>query len=315
MWIWIFAVSVLILALAALIGSAFYFFRFTIARPEAPTDLEEINSPAYDGSRWHQAARKGLALMRSLPKEELFRTSRDGLKLHATFFPAPKPSNRTVLAIHGYKSCGWKEYSLFLAFYHSLGFNMLLPDNRAHGQSEGDYIGFGNLDRFDCAMWAEYLAGRFGPDSEILLHGVSMGAATVLSASGDPLPLQVKGIVADCGYTSAWEEFSHEMKRSFHLPAFPVLPLCEGICKLRAGYGFRKNSPLEQVRKAKVPILFIHGDQDDFVPTQMVYPLFEACPTEKRLLLIEGAKHAESMAAAPEKYQQAVKEFLSLCLK
>ncbi len=264
MWIWIIAISALILAAAATVCSAFYFFRFAIARPESPADPNEIENPAYDGSRWHQAARKGLALMRTLPREEITRTSRDGLRLHATFFPAEQPSSRTVLAIHGYKSCGLKEYSLFLEFYRSMGFNLLLPDNRAHGQSEGKYIGFGNPDRFDCVMWAEYLADRFGKDSFILLHGVSMGAATVLSASGESLPPQVKGIVSDCSYTSAWDEFKNEMQRTFHLPPFPILPLCEGICKLRAGYGFRKNSPLSQA--GDMPdVMFWDCNYNDYV--------------------------------------------------
>ena len=138
-----------------------------------------------------------------------------------------------------------------------------------------------------------------------------MGAATVLMASGEALPKQVKGIVADCGYTSAWEEFAHQMRHGFHLPVFPILHLTSCISQLLAKYGFKEASAVEAVKRATVPIVFIHGTRDTYVPTEMVHPLYDACPTEKELVLVEGAAHALSYMTDPGRYEETLTRFLT----
>ena len=190
---------------------------------------------------------------------------------------------------------------------------MLLPDDRAHAPSEGKYIGFGVLDRLDCVDWAKYLVETYGDDVEILLHGVSMGAATVLAASGEEdLPAQVKGIVSDCGFTCAWDALHSQLHDMAHLPADLILPSVEKICKKRAGFDFREHSAIEQVKNAKVPILFVHGGKDQMVPVHMVHELYEACPTEKKLLLVEEAGHGESIGFAPDEYHQAIRDLFKI---
>lgn len=202
--------------------------------------------------------------------EHIVIMSRDGLKLHGDYFPADKKTEKLVICNHGYTGCGLRDCSSIAVYFHKLGYDCLLVDHRAHGKSEGDYIGFGILDRFDCQSWINYIDKRFDKKKKIVLYGVSMGASTVLMASALPgLSESVKAIIADCAFTSPYDVFSHILKRDYHLPAFPVMNINDALCRKKAGYGFRDYSTLEAVRQTSLPILFIHGTEDDFVPTWM----------------------------------------------
>lgn len=211
--------------------------------------------------------------MNGLKKQEfehIVITSDDGLKLHADYFPAEEKTDKLVICNHGYTGCGLRDCSSIAVYFHKIGYDCLLVDHRAHGKSEGDYIGFGILDRFDCRNWVEYIDKRFDKEKKIVLYGVSMGASTVLMASAIPnLSENVKVIIADCAFTSPYDVFSHILKRDYHLPAFPVMNINDALCRKKAGYGFLDYSTLEAVRNTKIPILFIHGTEDDFVPTWM----------------------------------------------
>jgi len=245
--------------------------------------------------------------------EELEITSYDGLKLRAKLLKAKQDSDKVLIAIHGYHSYNLREYAYYLQFYHDLGFHILMPDNRAHGESEGKFIGFGWLDRLDCIQWIYKMKDYFHNDIQIVLHGISMGSATVLMASGEKLPKNVKCIISDCGFTSVYDEIKHEMKRS-HVPGI-LLPTATLLSKRRVGYSFKEASTIEQVKKSKTPTLFIHGDQDDFVPTYMVYDLYNACSAEKDLLIVEGAKHAESYIVNPELCEKTIVHFMNQYVK
>ena len=207
-----------------------------------------------------------------------------------------------------------KEYAYYIKFYHDLGFNILLPDNRAHGESEGTYIGFGWLDRLDCIQWIYKMKEYFNKDLQIVLHGISMGSATVLMASGEELPSDVKCIISDCGFTSVLEEFEHELKLA-HIPPALILPTATLLSKKRVGYSFKEASTIDQVKKSKTPTLFIHGDQDDFVPTYMVYDLYNACGADKDLLIVEGAGHAQSYLVAQELCEKTIIDFMNQYIK
>ena len=219
-------------------------------------------------------------------------------------------SRKFLLAIHGYRSGPMREYYYMLPFYHSLGYHVLMPDDRAHGKSEGSYIGFGWLDRLDCIAWVHYIVDTYGQDCEIVMQGISMGAATVMNASGEALPPQVKGIIEDCGFSTAKDVFAHEAKLRYKLPAWPLIPAASMVCGLIAGYRFAQDEPVRQIQKAKVPFLFIHGSRDDFVPTPMVHEVYDACPTHKTKLLVEGAAHAMAYLEDREGYEKAVRAFL-----
>ena len=309
MWLVILLIVLAVLLIFAIIFGSFYSFHFVFGKPKRSKDVPE----SYKNSPHYKVSRAGMKIMDRLPVEDVYITSRDGLRLHAYLYPAEQENKKFILGIHGYRSYARPEYGPYIDFYRKLGYSMLLPDDRAHGPSEGEYIGFGVLDRLDCVDWAEYLVNRFGKETEILLHGVSMGSATVLAASGEEdLPEQVHGIIADCGYTSAWEILSYVMKHMAHIPTWPILPLCEKICRRKAGFGFREHTPIEQVKKAKVPILFVHGAKDRMVPVEMAHRLYEACSSRKKLLIVDEAAHAESIAFAPEEYHRAIREFFGI---
>ncbi|EKY26352.1 alpha/beta hydrolase [Clostridium celatum] len=231
----------------------------------------------------------------------------DNLKLHGYKVLNPNNSNKWVITVHGYTSEGI-NMSSYAKNYYDMGYNVLIPDLRSHGLSEGDYIGMGWDDRLDIISWINNIL-EDNADAEIILHGVSMGAATVSMVSGEDLPSNVKAIVADCGYTSVWDEFAYQLDDLFSLPQFPILNVSSLVSKVRAGYFLGTASSLKQVEKSKTPILFIHGDKDDFVPYYMMEELYNATSSEKEMLTIKDAGHAKSSEVDPETYWTTVYNF------
>ena len=267
----------------------------------------------YQKSPLRKLAQDGMDYMETLPCEDVYITSQDGLKLHATLFPAGEKPKAFVLGIHGFQSHARNEFGPHIAYYRSLGFSMLLPDDRAHGYSEGQYITMGVKDRRDCVEWAKYLVKRFGPDTRILLHGVSMGGAAVLSASGESdLPSQVIGVVSDCGFTCVEEAFAFQVQNLYHVPSVVPVLVTRWYAKHRAGFDFDEARPIDQVKKARVPILFAQGAEDCIVPAWMAQKLYDACTAPKKLLLVPGASHAESVAIDPAGYHKAIEELFGL---
>ena len=280
-------------------------FQFIFKKPKRSKKVPKF----YQGTPHYIASRKGMAFMEEIGYEDAYIESFDGLKLHAYVYKSEKPSKKFVLGIHGYRSYARPEYGPYIEFYRQHGYNMLLPDDRGHAPSQGEYIGFGVLDRLDCVDWARYIVDTYGDDVEILLHGVSMGAATVLSASGENLPRQVQGIVADCGYSNPMDVLASQLK----LPdAKQIMRKVEKIGEKKMGYDLHSITALSQVAKAKVPIFFVQGGNDEMVPSYMVYELYKACPTRKRLLYVTDAGHAESICKAKAEYEQCLVSFFDM---
>lgn len=283
---------------------ACYFFRRTMLRQNA----KRGRTMDMSGTNWDLYIPKiheDKAWVKQQPQEDVFVTSHDHLKLHGTFFPCPE-SKRAVICFHGYTSEGLNDYSSIAKFYREQGFNLLIIDERAHGQSEGTYIGFGCLDRLDALVWIQDLVKRLGEDCQIMLHGISMGAATVLMATGLSLPPQVKAAVSDCAFTSAYEVFQSVLKTMYHLPSFPLMNISDRMAKRKAGYGLNECNAKQEVSHSHTPTLFIHGDKDTFVPCSMVYDLYDACSAEKERLIIPGASHAEAYYKDPAAYEGAI---------
>lgn len=230
------------------------------------------------------------------------------LQLHSYEVVNQKDSKIWVIAVHGYTDSAYFMVNAAKQFL-KYGYNVLMPDLRAHGKSDGKYIGMGWTDRLDLLKWIDYLIATYG-NIKIILYGISMGAATVMMTSGENLPSNVRMAIEDCGYTSVWDEFAYELKYLFHMPTFPALYNANFITKIRAGYSLKKASCIKQIKKSKIPILFIHGDKDKFVPFSMLDKLYNiaTCPKEK--LVIEGAGHAEAQWIDPQKYWHAVKKFI-----
>lgn len=233
----------------------------------------------------------------------------DNLKLHGYEIRNKIKTNKWAIVVHGYTSEGEAVSSKAKHFY-DMGYNVLVPDLRGHGKSEGDYIGMGWDDRLDIIDWISIII-EDNPNSEIILHGTSMGAATVLSTSGENLPSNVKAIIADCSYTSVWDEFTYQLKALFNLPSFPVMNLSNIVTMAKAGYSLKEASPIKQVAKSKTPILYIHGDKDDFVPYYMMDKLYNATSSQKSKLTIKNAGHGKADLVDPELYWSTITNFLN----
>lgn len=232
----------------------------------------------------------------------------DGLNLHGYEILNPKTSKAWVITVHGYTGQG-KEMQGYANRFYNLGYNVLVPDLRGHGESDGDYIGMGWDDRKDVLKWIDYILER-DSEANIILHGVSMGGGTVMMTSGEDLPENVKAIIEDCGYTSVWDEFSYQLKSLFGLPEFPVLYSASLVSKIRAGYWLGDASAVKQVAKSKTPMLFIHGDKDTFVPYSMLDKVYDSADVEKGKLVIEGAAHGKAAETNPELYWNTVSKFI-----
>lgn len=236
-------------------------------------------------------------------------TARDGLWLEGRYYAKPG-SHRWAIVIHGYHGSS-ANMTGYAQRYYDAGYQVLTPDLRACGGSEGAYVGMGWLDRLDMLDWITCILA-WDPEARIVLHGVSMGAATVMMTAGEATPDAVCAFVEDCGYTSVWDIFSAEMGARLHLPSFPLLYTASAAARLRAGYDFREASALAQVAKCEKPMLFIHGNQDSFVPFAMVQTLYDAKPGEnKQLLVAAGAGHGQSALVLGEEYWARVFDFLA----
>lgn len=285
--------------------------RFMLSRPdrgELPKNMDFSNE---NKTALETAVKEGREYLNTLEKEDLWTYSFDHLKLHSYYYPAEEKSMKFVIGIHGFKSDPIRTFGPFARFYHNHGYNLLLADNRGHGKSQGEYLGSAVTDRFDCITWAEYITEHFGNNAEILLHGVSMGGATVLSAAGEEhLPETVKGIISDCGFTSMYEQVRRHIKGNLHLPSFPALQFSAAACYIYAGYSLTKVTPLKQIQKASVPVLFVHGGKDRLVPPEMAETLYHYCSSEKKdLFIVPDAGHAESIILDKEGYLEKIREF------
>ena len=295
-----------------------YFYRRTMIRQNAKME-RTVKMAGTDWSQYKDMLAERKQFMMEQKREDVYVQSFDDLKLHGVYFPAINGNSdnvignsdkkRVVICMHGYTSRSMQDFTGLTDYYFKHGFAMLQTDARAHGESEGDYIGFGCLDRKDLLKWIDWVIDYCGDDTEIYLHGISMGASTALMASGLDLPSQVKGIISDCAFTSPKEVFTHVLKTMYHLPAFPIIPGADAVNKALAGYGMDECNAKREVKKAKVPILFIHGGKDTFVPVNMCNELYECCASPKKLLIVEDAAHGESYYKDTATYEAALDDF------
>lgn len=244
------------------------------------------------------------------PSEPMTIVSNDKhkLKLEADLYENEQESSKWAIVVHGYTSKAAKM-TRYVRNFHEQGYNVLAPDLRGHGDSEGDYIGMGWHDRLDLLQWIGEVIKK-DPNAEIVLFGVSMGGATVMMASGEELPSNVKVIVEDCGYSSVSEVFTYQLDDLFGLPEFPIINAASTVANFRAGYDLYEASAVKQVAKSTTPMLFIHGDADTFVPYEMLDKVYEAANVEKEKLVIAEAGHADSEKVNPELYWNTVWGFV-----
>lgn len=303
-------ISVSVVLLLVIIAAAsFYLIDYALVSParERNSDLAQIKERFPELRTWLDSLQAAKAL-----RDTFIVMPTTGERAHALFVRSPQAEGRTAVLVHGYTDNATRMLPIARIYNREMRANVLLPDLHAHGQSEGDAIQMGWLDRLDVLRWISLAPKLFNtaPDSlRLLVHGVSMGAATTMCVSGEQTPSFVKCFVEDCGYTSVWDEFAQELSVRFSLPKFPLLYTASWIVKARYGWSFCEASPLKQVVKCSKPMFFIHGDKDTFVPTWMVRPLYEAKPQPKALWIAPGSKHADAYADHKEEYTRRVVAF------
>ena len=266
-------------------------------------DKEFITGPLYKmdarGLRYENE-------FRQYDPKDIYITNKEGLRLHA--IEVDRGSKKWAILSHGYMGRNGELVDV-CNFFIKEGYNVLSISQRAHNKSEGDTISMGYYESEDLLDWIQYIVKR-DPDCSIVLYGVSMGAATVMMTLGKDIPRNIKAAIEDCGYTSAWDEFSYQLKKMTKLPSFPIVHVANLITKIRGGFQFKQANPLNAVNKSRIPILFIHGTKDDFVPTNMVYKLYHYANYPKQLLLIENGEHAVSRFKDPELYFSTLKQWI-----
>ena len=229
-------------------------------------------------------------------------------RIHAYIIPSERPSHKWAVLCHGYNASP-ESTGVFAEHYHRLGYNCICPSMRGWGNDETVYCTMGYHDKDMCLAWVGYIVDR-DPDAEIVLHGYSMGAVAVMLATGEALPSQVKAAVADCGFTSCWEQYANVIKYYTKLPPFPLLNAVNAASILHRNFNIRKNVPIDAVSRSVTPTVFLHGTADAFVPFWMMDRLYDACSAPKAKQAIEGADHAQAVYKDPVLYWKTVDGFL-----
>ena len=297
----------LFLVLVCLITAYICFYIAFYAPRKKAVNTDEISIPEGDiYEPFREQMISWVKEARALPHEEVSITSFDGLKLYGKYYEYA-PGAPIELMVHGYRGCAERDMCGGVQRCFALGRSALIVDQRASGTSDGHIITFGVKESRDCLRWVQFINEQFGPDQKIILTGISMGASTVLMASGKDLPENVVGVLADCGFTSA-EEIIQKVIRQLKLPGF-LLPLIKFGARLFGHFRLEDASAVEAVKQCKIPVIFFHGEADDYVPCDMSKQNYEACASKKRICTIPNAGHGLSYPAAPEVYLRALKEF------
>lgn len=219
-------------------------------------------------------------------------------------------AKRTIIAMHGWRSSWAKDFGLVADFWFSNGCNVVFAEQRAHGKSGGNHMGFGVLERFDCLAWINWVKNSEFKDTPLYLAGISMGATTVLMTAGFDIKGKVNGIMADCGFTSPHSIWKHIANKNMHLSYGGIYSsIVNDYCKKKLNFGPKDYSTLEAMRNCEVPVLFFHGTDDNFVPVQMTFENYKACRAPKQLFIVPGAEHGMSYVVETEKYQRKVLKF------
>ena len=310
--LWFSLIVIILLVCLSFVGAGYYFFTVACVPGEksflsSSSNVIKKSDPLYHEKVW----------FKKTPKEKWYMLSADGkYKLDANYIPC-KNSSKTVIVLPGYTDTK-EDAGIFDALFYELGYNTLTPEPRAQGESEGKYIGYGWPDKDDTKKWVSYLLRKKGKQQQIVIYGISMGGATAMMTSGLKLPHQVKAFIEDCGYTSVKDEIEYEAGALYNMPAFPRFPLVEilsGINKLKVGYFMGDASSVKQLNKNYRPMLFIHGSEDHFVPTKMIYSNYQATRGPKEIWVAPKAKHAKSFSVHPKEYKKRVVSFLAKYIK
>lgn len=272
--------------------------------------IDENEFPIPEGEVYEPFREAMVAWMkevRAMPHEDISIRSFDGLTLWGRYYEYA-PGAPMELMFHGYRGRADRDLCGGVQRCFALGRNALIVDQRACGKSDGNVITFGVLEHRDCLAWLDYAVTRFGPDQKIILTGISMGASTVAMAAGQPLPENVIGVLADCGYSSA-KAIIQKVTKDLKLPPKLCFPFIKLGAKVFGHFDLESDPPTQSLLRCKVPVIFFHGEDDDFVPCQMSREMYAVCPTKKKLVTIPNAGHGLSYLVDPDGYLEALAEF------
>ena len=309
---WIVTISVIIVVLFSIVlGGSAYLLNYSL-QPYATVQHKNAVCYEYMFEEYPFLQSWVDSLTTTEALRDTFIINPEGIWLHGYYVKAAQPTNKTATIVHGYTDNAIRMFMIGYLYSYHLGYNILLPDLHYQGESGGSAIQMGWKDRLDVMQWMHVANDLFrdSVDTQMVVHGISMGGATTMMVSGEEQPEFTKCFVEDCGYTSVWDEFQYQLKQDFHLPAFPLLYVADWLCNKKYGWGFKEASSLNQVKKCQLPMLFIHGGDDHYVPTEMVYSLYEAKSEPKELWIAPGAAHAMSYKDHEEEYTERVKNFV-----
>lgn len=300
--------------IAALVGiyhtTAKFLMKVALDReaPKSVTKNKEKLITSGDFGEIMKKLSKAAEALESQSLETVEIKAHDGTKLVGHWFGNPN-AKRVIVAMHGWRSCWSADFGLIADFWHQNDCAVLYAEQRGQGTSGGDYMGFGLLERYDCFEWIKWVNERTNAQFPIYLGGISMGATTVLMTAGFNLPENVKGIVADCGFTSPKAIWKHVVQSNFHLPFGLYKKAADDICKKRLQIDSSDYTCAEALENSNIPVLFIHGTDDRFVPIDMTFENYKACKSPKELLVVVGAEHGMSYLVDQDSYEAKVKEF------
>lgn len=306
---WMIIVIIILFSLIVLtLLTTYICYRMAFYSKNKPHKKDEINLPDNEiFKHFKPLILSDIFAARAMEYQEFYVKSFDGLTLYGKYYESFKDAP-IELMFHGYRGDGERDLSTGIRRAKECGRNVLIVDQRGHGKSEGHTISFGINERLDCLAWINKVIEVFGQDTKIILTGISMGAATVVMASNLDLPSNVIGILADCGYDSP-KNIIIKYINDLHLPAKIFYPFVKLGALIFGHFNVEKASPIESVKEAKVPIIFIHGEKDTFVPCSMSEKLYKECISRKQLTIIKNAEHGISYLFEPETYVSALKEF------
>lgn len=300
--VWI--VIILVLLFFLIIAALLWAFKIAFMR----SDIRLISFESGPLAKYKDVFAKSIEYLDSLKSERVYTKSFDNLKLAASYYN--NNSDTTILLFHGYRSDGRFDFACAVKFYIELGLNVLVVDQRANGESEGRLITFGIKERRDVITWTDFINQKYAPRN-IFLSGVSMGATTVMMAANLQLPQNVKGIIADCGFTAAPDIIKKVALQAFKINASPILPVLNVMCKLFGNFSLYETTTVKALKESDIPIFFIHGKKDGFVPCEMTEESYKAAEAEKYICLVDDADHGISFLVDTDNIQKQITEFVS----
>lgn len=301
--------GILLLLISIYLIIAWSYFKLAVKRPFVEDMCTKEGIAKLKLTDYEELLLRGRQQLDTTEYEIAETKSFDGLTLRGRFYTVPNAKG-TIIFFHGYRSSPLIEFTVSFDFYRKHNINVLMVHQRAHGESEGKYVTYGIKERRDVFSWIDFVRSRLGEDTKIFLSGVSMGSATILMGAGLGYPENVTGIIADCGFTSPYEIMEYVVKTHIKIPFKPLIYTVNFMCKRIAGFDLHEYSTVEALKNCKLPILFVHGKADDFVPPIMTETNFEAYQGEKRLLLVENAGHGYSYLLNKKEYQELIEDLI-----